>query len=286
MPGLWARAAASVLSISVAASQTSGPADLGATLDRIGAHLEQYYARARSVVCLETVHLQPLGPDLMPEGHTRQLVYELRVAWEPTFDGDAPRDPSVLRQIVTIDGKPPRSKDDPGCMDPKPVSPEPLAFLLPARRHEYAFTWAGTRSIDGRASVLLDYRSISSKRPEIVWHEECVSVDLPAQTRGRVWVDAATDDIVRLDEHLTGTFELRLPREHTRHGDPTWMMIERADSVIRYQPVVFQDPDEILMLPASIESLTVIRNAGVPRLRTTQEFSKYKRFMTGGRIVR
>jgi hypothetical protein len=29
----------------------------------------------------------------------------------------------------------------------------------------------------------------------------------------------------------------------------------------------------------------VIRNSGVPRLRTTQRFSKYRRFMTAGRIV-
>jgi len=105
-------------------------------------------------------------------------------------------------------------------------------------------------------------------------------------TRGRVWVDPATGDVLRLDERLTGMYELRVPREHTRHGDPTWMMIERADSSIRYRPVAFHDPEETLMLPASIESFTVIRNSGVPRLRTTQEFSNYQRFITGGRLVR
>jgi hypothetical protein len=40
------------------------------------------------------------------------------------------------------------------------------------------------------------------------------------------------------------------------------------------------------MLPASIESMTVIRNAGVPRLRMTQTFSNYRRFVTAGRIVK
>ena len=95
-----------------------------------------------------------------------------------------------------------------------------------------------------------------------------------------------TDDVLRLDEHLTGWFELTVPRDHTRHGHATSMIIERADSSIRYKPVVFHDPEETLILPASIESFTVIRNAGVPRLRTTQEFSSYRRFMTGGRLVK
>jgi hypothetical protein len=127
---------------------------------------------------------------------------------------------------------------------------------------------------------------VSRKPPEIVWKDECVSVDLPSMTRGRVWIDPATHDILRLDERLTGMFELRVPREHARHSASSFMVIERADTSIRYNPVTFRDPDETLMLPSSIESFTIIRNSGVPRLRTTQEFSNYRRFMTGGRLVR
>jgi len=283
---LCAQLATVLLSVSIDARQKIAPPDVSAALDRIGAHVEQYYTRARSIVCLETVRLQPLRSDLTPDGFGRRLVYELRVAWEPALDGDGPPEATVLRQIVTIDGKLPRLNDDPGCMDPKPVSPEPLAFLLPARRRDYIFTWAGTGRTDGRSAMMLDYRSASQKPAEVVWRDECVSVDLPGMTRGRVWVDPATGDVLRLDERLTGMYELRVPREHTRHGDPTWMMIERADSSIRYRPVAFHDPEETLMLPASIESFTVIRNSGVPRLRTTQEFSNYRRFITGGRLVR
>ena len=278
---LCAQLATVLLSVSIAARQKIAPPDVSAALDRIGAHVEQYYTRARSIVCLETVRLQPLRSDLTPDGFGRRLVYELRVAWEPALDGDAPPEATVLRQIVTIDGRLSRLKDD-----PKPVSPEPLAFLLAARRRDYIFTWAGTGSTDGRSGMMLDYRSASQKPAEVVWRDECVSVDLPGMTRGRVWIDPATGDVLRLDERLTGVYELRVPREHTRHGDPTWMMIERADSSIRYRPVAFHDPEETLMLPASIESFTVIRNSGVPRLRTTQEFSNYRRFITGGRLVR
>jgi hypothetical protein len=171
-------------------------------------------------------------------------------------------------------------------MDPKPVSPEPLAFLLPEHRSDYAFTFAGPGRTDGRTGLMLDYKAASRKPPEIVWHDECVSVDLPGQTRGRVWIDQATGDVLRLDEHLIGLFEFPVPRQHLRHGDVTSMIIERADSSIRYKPVVFHDPEETLMLPASIDSFTVIRNAGVPRLRMTQEFTNYRRFITGGRLVK
>jgi hypothetical protein len=280
---LFAQLATALLAARLSA-QTSAPADLSAVLERVGAHVEQYYSRARSIICVETVRLQPLRSDLAPEGFPRRLVYELRVSWEPT--SDAPTEATVLRQILTVDGKPPRAKDNPGCLDPKPVSPEPLAFLLPARRGDYVFTWAGPTRTDGRASVMLDYKSASQQPPDIVWKDECVSVDLPGMTRGRVWIDPATDDVLRLDERLTGMFELKVPREHVRHGESAWMIIERADTSIRYRPVAFHDPEETMMLPASIESFTIIRNAGVPRLRTSQEFSNYRRFITGGRLVR
>src|SRR5207244_4017887 len=164
------------------------------------ARARRSYSRAGTAVCVGTVRFEPLRSDLAPDGFGRRLVYELRVGWDPAADGGAPREASVLRQILTIDGRPPRPKDDPGCMDPKPVSPEPLAFLLAARRPEYVFTYAGTGRTDGRVGVILDYKSTSRKPPEVVWHGECVSVDLPGQTRGRAWTDQTTDDRLRPHE--------------------------------------------------------------------------------------
>jgi hypothetical protein len=63
------------------------------------------------------------------------------------------------------------------------------------------------------------------------------------------------------------------------------MTIERADSSIEYRPVTFSNPDETWLVPVSIESVTVVRNAGVPRQRTRQLFSNYRRFTTAGRVV-
>ena len=68
-------------------------------------------------------------------------------------------------------------------------------------------------------------------------------------------------------------------------GQRSTMVIERAESSIRYRQVEFQDPQEALMLPVSIETLTVIRGVATRRVRMTQRFSDYRRFLTGGRIV-
>jgi hypothetical protein len=63
------------------------------------------------------------------------------------------------------------------------------------------------------------------------------------------------------------------------------VVFERLDSSIVFGSVTFTDPDERLTLPISVDSLQVARNAGTPRVRTTQRFSNYRRFITGGRIV-
>jgi hypothetical protein len=170
-------------------------------------------------------------------------------------------------------------------MDPKPVSPEPLTMLLPKHQHEYTFSWGGTTRMDGRAVVMLDYRARTAAPAKVTWRDECVSVELPGQSRGRVWADQATGEVLRLDERLAGAFEFRVPKEQRLAGGPLSMMIERADTSIRYRPVTFRDPDETLMLPASVETLTIVRNSGAPRVRKSQVFSNYRRFITGGRVL-
>lgn len=258
---------------------------LAVRLAHIGQRVEQFYARARTVTSKETVRLQALEPDFRSAAPIRVLVYELRVAWDPPVDGGPPADASVLRQLLTVNGRAPRPKDEPQCMDPKGVSPDALALLLPHNRGDYVFAAAGSARVDGRAATVIDFKSVSNEPPEIVWKGTCVSVSLPGRTRGRLWIDAETDDVLRIDEHLIGLFEFPVPREHARFGAPMSMVIERADSSIHYRPVAFQDPDETLVLPRSIDTMTVWRNAGVNRVRMTQAFSDYRRFVTDGRIV-
>ena len=113
-----------------------------------------------------------------------------------------------------------------------------------------------------------------------------MSIDLPGRTRGRVWLDQSTGDVLRLGRGIDRPVRVSRPEDASAPARPaSSFIVERADSSIAYRLVAFHDPDETVMLPESIESLQVIRNSGVPRLRTTQKFSKYRRFITGGRIV-
>jgi len=261
-----------------------GSDDLLALMARLGASVERYFHRAQSIICLETVRLQSLGFDLATDGSSpRQLAYELRVAWEPR-PGDQP-EATVTRQLLKVNGRAPRAKDEPGCMDPRPVSPEPLSMFLPVQQRDYIFTVAGHGRVHGRPAVMIDYRSREEGPVTVDWRKECFSIDLPGRSRGRVWVDTETDEVLRLDEHLTRMFDVSLPPEHQTPSGPTSVTVERLDSSILYRPVTFREPDETVMLPHSIDTLTIVRRSGVPRLRTNQTFSNYRRFVTAGRVV-
>jgi hypothetical protein len=113
-----------------------------------------------------------------------------------------------------------------------------------------------------------------------------VSIPLEGRTRGRIWIDAETDHVLRLEEHLVGMVDVRVPREYTRANGQSWMSLERSDFTVQYAPVHFSDPDETLVLPASMESLRVFRGSGVSRMRITQTYSGYKRFLTNSRMIR
>jgi len=255
-----------------------------AAVARIGDYVEQYYKRAQSLVADEQVVIQPLRSDLGNDGFARRLTYELRVEWNPDTSGDE-SPAKVTRQLLAVNGRPPREGQEPECLDPRDVSPEPLAFLLPDRRDKFVFTAAGMGRIDGRPAIMLNYRSVRAEPPKAEWKDECVSIDLPGRARGRVWADPETAEILRLDEGITGMVDIDVPIKQQRRGAAMYMTIERADSSIRYQPVTFTDPDETLILPARIDTVTVVRNSGSPRVRISQTFGNYRRFVTASRIV-
>jgi hypothetical protein len=282
-----------VLALLLASTPRAG-AEKGASFDvphllaRLGEFVTHYYSRAQSILCEETVRLQPLSPDLSPDAtFPRRLLYDLRVSWEPASDGGTP-EAQVLRTLLTVNGRAPRKNDKDGCMDPRSLSPEPLNMFLPEHQGEYVFRAAGRGKVGGRPALMVDYSSrergpISANRRE--GRDDCFSIELPGRTRGRVWVDEETFEVLRLDEHLAGMYDVRLPADRKNAFTPTMLVVERLDSSIVYHRVTFTDPDETIILPASMETVTVVRNSGSPRMRTSQTFRNYRRFMTGGRVV-
>lgn len=252
-------------------------------VSRVGAYVERYYSRAQSIVAQETVILQPLGSGLGADGFARRLVYDLRVEWNP----DAPPDQraTVVRELITARGPALGPPDQPDCLDPRTISPEPLAVLLPDRREKFSARIGGSARVNGRAAVVLDLKPLAAEPPRVDWDRDCGMIDLPGRTAIRVVADAATSEILKYEERLVGLTDIPAPRNRRNFGGSLFFTIERADTTIRYQQVRFDDPEETLLLPSQIDSVTVIRNSGMPRLRTTQTFSKYRRYVTGGRLV-
>lgn len=290
----WARsvigaaiAAAAVVSAPDAAAQSIH--DVSIVLDKVAERLEQYYQHVQNIVCTEKVTSQSVARDMTPFGFARVVESELRVESEGLDAGGAPTDPKVIRTVRKINGRAPGPKDKEACYDPNPLSSEPLAFLLTANRGDYRFEWAGFGKGKDEHVMLIDYRSTETGKPEVKEHErgreDCLSISMPGGTKGRVWIDASTHDVLRVEERLISPIDVRVPLAiQRRQHFPDYIVLDRYDRFVRYKRVAFDDPAETMLLPDSIEELTLSRGAGSHRTR--QVFSNYKRFLTGGRLVK
>jgi hypothetical protein len=275
----------------VAATAQSHGVTLNATLARAGEQVEAFFTRAQSLVCTETVTMQPLNAGLTAEGFSRRVESELRVSWDPREGDGAVTEAQTRRHLLTVNGRPPREKDHSSCTTPEQTDTEtqPLSMLLPSERDKYQFSGAGSGRIDGRATVMIDYREVAPVSADVRAVEgldDCISYELTGGIRGRLWIDAETFDVLRLDQRLTGMIELRLPRVLAqRPGSPTYMTLERSDTTMRFERVSFTNPDESLVLPSSSTELRIVRGSGASRLRTVTRYANYKRFLTGSRVV-
>jgi len=289
----WAFPAALVLAAATVTAQA--PPNIDTLLARVSEKIADYYKRAQSVVCIEKSTVQPISPSMSPSGFARTTESELRVEAELAGDGDgAATGATFVRQIMRINGRPPREKDNKdraGCTDPNPLSAEPLAFLLPDHHDGYTFTSSGLGKGKDAGAFIIDFKAPGEdKEGKVVederGHEGCFNISGPAPIRGRIWVDAATYQVLRLERHLAGLGEVRVSFEQQRkHNLPLSMTMERYDTAIRYRPIAFTDPDEAMLLPESIDTVVIWRS-GMESTRRRQEYSGYRRFLTEARVVK
>jgi len=116
-------------------------------------------------------------------------------------------------------------------------------------------------------------------------HDDCFDWSGPMATRGRVWVDRHTYDVLRVDRRLDGPVNVRVPLTlQRRYHFGSSIVLERDELTTRYKAVVFRDPDEVIGLPVSIESTTVLRS-DLQSIRRTDTFNSYRRFLGSGRIA-
>ena len=271
--------AASLSALTVVAQGVAD--DTSETLRRAGAYVEQYYSRAQQIVGVETITVDSVSRDMSTNGFGKRFVYDLRIEWSAANVGTKP-EATLLRELRAVNGRPPKPGQEIHCLAPKETAPDPLTMFLPDRQEELVFTPAGIGRIEGRTAQMFDYRE-RAKGPDVVtWDRDCFSLELPGRVRGRAWIEPDTGAVWRIDESMAGPFEVRVPKEQQQHGTDTVFVFERSAVSIRYRPVTFHDPDELILLPASIESLAMTRSGGT---RRRQIYSGYRRYVTEGRIL-
>jgi hypothetical protein len=282
-----------LLALGVASTARGSGAQAAPPIDelmaRVGKRIAQFYERAQRVICVETSTVQPIDRSFSSQGFARIVESELRV--EP--DGSDAGEARLVREVRKVNGRPPRPKDEKdrdGCTDPNPLSTEPLAFLLPAHRAEYQFRAAGFAKDRNRPVFVIDFTSANRRsKAELIedpaGHADCFDWSGYVAARGRIWVDAATYDVVRIERGLAAMLDVKVPlgiqRKHNLENE---VVIEREDTTIRYRTVAFTDPDEALLLPESIEYLVLARG-GLQSSRRSQVYSNYRRFVGAGRVV-
>ena len=267
----------------------AAPPDVDELLARVAARVIDFYTRAKNVVCIETSTVQGVDLTYSNVGFARTVESELRIEADGQNAGEA----TVVRTVRKVNGRAPRErdkKDRAGCTDPSPVASEPLAFLLPAARGEYEFRIAGLGSERSRPVVLIDFASMNRRsKSELIQaasgHDDCFDWSGHIASRGRIWVDASTYDVLRVERGLPGPVDVKVPLliQRRYHLD-NWVALMRDDLTIRYRTVVFDDPDEILLLPESIDSFTLVRG-GLQSTRRSQRFAGYRRFVAEGKLL-
>jgi len=259
---------------------------------QVAERLAAYYERAQRLICTERSTVVPIDEHWSTQGFARTVESELRVDIDAA-DGHALPEPRVKRRILKVNGREPRARDATsraGCTDPPPLATEPLAFLLPSNRDRYRFTAVRKARERDRPALVIDFTSPRRGDPELVedelGHDDCFDWKGPLAVSGRLWVDAETHAVLRLEQHLAGPTNVRVPRALERKfGFPLWLTIDRDDLWVSFAEVAFAGPPEVLLLPESIESRTMVRS-GLQSTRRTQVFSDYRRFLTEGKVIK
>ena len=245
---------------------------------RVRAYVEQYYARAQTLVVTETIDVEPVTRFLNASGPARRIVNEMRIEW----DGQTGSEPREVRQLMSASGRRFGPSGQPDCTDRRSVTFAPLAFLLPANSDRFRFSVGRAGTIDGVRTRRIDYEIRRPEPPRVRWNGKCGWVDSYGRPRGSVWVDPASGAVLRFEERLDGRVKLPGPPGDTAAPE---FVADRADTTIEYRTFAFVDPDETLLLPSRVEEVTFIRNSAAPRVRVTRTFTGYRRFLTAARIL-
>lgn len=85
--------------------------EVTAMLAHAGERVEAFFLRAQSLVCTETVSIQPLTTGMSRDGFGRTVESELRLSWDGSVDGAPVTEAQTWRKLLRVNRRPPRAND-------------------------------------------------------------------------------------------------------------------------------------------------------------------------------
>jgi hypothetical protein len=255
-------------------AQAPQPAATGleGALAGLADRVQHYYDRIGTIICQETVTQQEVKFNLAPTGKPRVTVYELSVTRD-THSKDS-SEFRVERKLQSVNGKPAKKNEEPGCTDPKTGTPEPMEFLLARNQHGFRFSYPLAAKGGPQRAIAIDFVQTPPDRIDIKWKGDCFEAEGGGE-EGRLWFDPETFDVLQIEARLPKPFPIPVP---SFFGAPQpAVRVEKSEVTTRFTLVKFEKPDEMVLLPESTEIVTVFR--GVPSLRTVQTLSNFRRFL-------
>jgi hypothetical protein len=159
-----------------------------------------------------------------------------------------------------------------------------MQMLLPVNQPDYIFTLGKPGRSERRPALVLDFQERQKPKGRVIVTpkegvDDCYTVPLEGHYRGRIWLSPETFEVLQIDTRLKGPLEVSSRERGRRPFEATF---ERSDTTTIYRAVSFTDPDETIILPASV---VVLHAQTGYRQREQTTFSNYRRFVTEGRIV-
>jgi hypothetical protein len=240
----------------------------------------RYYSELQKVAWADSVRQETLKKDGTPKHKPEEFAFDSIVKLQQPAAEDTAV-PFYVREVNELRirrGKPVKKGTVIEPTDPGYLGIGAIAFLMlnDSRRDNYTFAYAGQGDLEGRRTVVLNVTTPQKTTPRVEFDNKFVGFGIRYHfeifnvqyTKGRIWVDADTYDVVRM-EWRSDPFNFEYKRDTYTH--------ERA-MTLRFHSVSFENSGQKVLVPESSEFVTTITGIDAPTHRTFHSFGNYKRF--------
>ena len=217
---------------------------------------------------------------------------------QPRAGQESRRVTAVFELSVTRDPRRRARGSIPGRSDVQIVNGRPAAENQQARLHRSEDRDAGTDGVSagGQSAAVsiflarrcrqelaapprthaIDFIETPPERVRIKWEGNCFEAEGGGH-QGRVWFDPISYDVMQVVVRLSKPFVVPMPSGY--FGLEPAIRVERSEMTLRFARVEFQQPDESVLLPQSIDTLTCLARRRQSENQPDARAS-YRRFLT------